>query len=366
MKYVDEYRIKEDIELFLKKIDEVTTREWTIMEVCGGQTHSIIKHGIDKLLNKKISLIHGPGCPVCVTPKEKIDNAIELAQRENVILCTFGDMLRVPGSGKSLEQVKASGADVRSLYSPIDAVKIATENPDKEIVFFAVGFETTAPANALAAVQAKALELKNFSMLVSHVLVPPAIEAIMSNPYTKVDAFLAAGHVCAIMGDSEYLPLVKKYKVPIVITGFEPLDIVQGIYWLIKQLEEGLFEVENQYTRTVRNDGNMEAQNIIKRVFQIDNRNWRGMGEIDSSGLSLSDEYQDLNAELKFHLNKNDLHQLPCEKCRSGEILQGLIRPNECPSFGSDCTPDNPLGATMVSSEGACHAYYLYRSEERT
>jgi hydrogenase expression/formation protein HypD len=363
MKYLDEYREKEAIQVYLEKIRQMTTRSWNLMEVCGGQTHSIIKYGIDKLLPKNISLIHGPGCPICVTPIGKIDLAIQLALRENTILCTFGDMLRVPGSSQSLAQAKATGGDVKTVYSPLDAVTMALNNPDKEVVFFAVGFETTAPANALALVQAESKGLKNFSLLASHVLVPPAIEAIMQNPKTSINGFLAAGHVCAIMGEAEYSPLASKYQVPIVISGFEPLDIVQGIYWLVRQLENQEYKVENQYSRVVPKDGNSKAQELLQEVFQVFKREWRGIGIIAESGLELTSKYSSFDAEKKFSLDKVISN---CQnECQSGEILQGLKRPWQCPSFGSACTPEKPLGATMVSEEGACHAYFLYRGHQR-
>lgn len=363
MKFIDEYRDAEAVKQYVNQINKIVTGNWNIMEVCGGQTHSIVKFGIDELLPKEITLIHGPGCPVCVTPLEQIDKAIELASRENVIFCSFGDMLRVPGSKKDLLSVKAEGGDVRILYSPVDALKIAKENPNKEVVFFAVGFETTAPANAMAVYQAKEQGVKNFSILISHVLVPPAIEAILSSPSNKVQAFLAAGHVCTIMGYEEYYPIAEKYKVPIVVTGFEPVDILQGVYMCVKQLEEGRAEVENQYSRVVSRDGNKYARDIIKKVFTLSNRKWRGIGEINKSGLTLSEDYMEYNAEEKFNLN--DIKVDEPKQCVSGKILQGLIKPNQCEAFGTLCTPEHPLGATMVSSEGACAAYYKYRSKEK-
>src|SRR6476660_3037942 len=300
MKYVDEYRDAKAAEFFRKSIHEIVTRSGTLMEVCGGQTHAIVKFGIDELLPKEVELVHGPGCPVCVTPLELIDKAIMIASRPGVIFCSFGDMLRVPGSDKDLLMVKSAGGDVRIVYSPLDAVKIAQENPEKEVVFFAVGFETTAPANAMAVHQAKQLEVRNFSILVSHVLVPPAIEAVMSSPQCRVQAFLAAGHVCTVMGYTEYYPLAEKYKVPIVVTGFEPLDILQGIYMCVKQLEQGRYEVENQYSRAVRRDGNQPAQELVREVFRVVPRKWRGVGEIPQSGLGLSADYSELDAELRF------------------------------------------------------------------
>jgi len=363
VKYLDEYREADAVMKYASLIKKTVTKAWNIMEVCGGQTHSIVKFGIDELLPKEITLIHGPGCPVCVTPLEQIDKAIELASMQQVIFCSFGDMLRVPGSRKDLLSVKALGGDVRILYSPIDALKIAKENPDKEVVFFAVGFETTAPANAMAVYQAKQQGIKNFSILISHVLVPPAIEAILSSTNNRVNAFLAAGHVCTIMGYEEYYPIAEKHKVPIVVTGFEPVDILSGIYMCVKQLEEGRAEVENQYARVVDKGGNLHAQNIIKEVFKIRNRKWRGIGEISQSGLGLNDNYSEYDAERKFNLS-NIVVDEPSE-CISGLILQGLKKPFDCEAFGKICTPEHPLGATMVSSEGACAAYYKYRNKVR-
>jgi hydrogenase expression/formation protein HypD len=329
------------------------------MEVCGGQTHAIVKFGIDELLPKQITLIHGPGCPVCVTPLEMIDKAIEIAARSGIIFTSFGDMLRVPGSTTDLLSVKAGGGDVRIVYSPLDAVKLAEQNPAKEVVFFGVGFETTAPATAMAVFQAAQKGLKNFSMLISHVLVPPAIEALMSSPNCRVQGFLAAGHVCAVMGYEEYPPLAAKYRVPIVVTGFEPLDIFQGVLMVVQQLESGRAEVENQYARAVRREGNQPAQELIRRVFKIVPRKWRGVGEIPKSGLGLNDAYATFDAEKKFSLADHHVDE-PAE-CLSGLVLQGQIKPHECPAFGTRCTPEHPLGATMVSSEGACAAYYRYR-----
>jgi len=359
MKYIDEYRDAESAKKYSDAIKKITTRSWTIMEICGGQTHAIVKFGIDELLPDKITLVHGPGCPVCVTPVELINKALEIASRPNVIFCSFGDMLRVPGTDKDLLSVKASGGNVKIVYSPLDAVKIALNNPDKEVVFFAVGFETTAPANAMAVFQAKKQGIKNFSILVSHVLVPPAMEVILSSPVCRVQGFLAAGHVCAVMGYEEYYPIAEKYKVPIVVTGFEPLDILQGIYMCIKQLEEGRYEVENQYSRTVQEKGNEPAQNIIKQVFKIVPRKWRGIGEIPHSGLGLSDEYIEYDAERKFSVS--DITAEESLECIAGLVLQGLKKPHDCSAFGTKCTPENPLGAPMVSSEGACAAYYRYR-----
>ena len=359
MKYIDEYRDADSAKQFRNAIHKIVTRSWTLMEVCGGQTHAIVKFGIDELLPKTIELVHGPGCPVCVTPLELIDKAITIASQPNVIFTSFGDMLRVPGSERDLLMVKANGGDVRIVYSPLDAVKIARCNPEKEVVFFAVGFETTAPANAMAVYQAKQLGIRNFSILVSHVLVPPAIEAVMSSPQCRVQGFLAAGHVCTVMGYNEYFPIAKKYKVPIVVTGFEPLDILQGIYMTVKQLEEGRYDVENQYARSVKRNGNAPAQNLVREVFRVVHRKWRGVGEIPESGLGLTDRYREFDAELKFSLTNYTADE-PSE-CISGLVLQGIKKPAECPVFGTRCTPEHPFGATMVSNEGACAAYYRYR-----
>jgi hydrogenase expression/formation protein HypD len=362
MKYLDEYRDGKAAQKYAKEIHHITTRPWNIMEICGGQTHAIVKFGIDELLPKQIRLIHGPGCPVCVTPLEVIENALEIAAKPNVIFCSFGDMLRVPGKSTDLLSVKARGADVRIVYSPLDAVKLAEQNPKKEVVFFAVGFETTAPATAMAAFQAARKNLKNFSLLVSHVLVPPAMEALLSAPDCRVQGFLAAGHVCAVMGYHEYPPLAAKYRVPIVVTGFEPLDILQGVMMCVRQLEEGRAEVENQYARAVRREGNQPAQELIQQVFQVVRRKWRGVGEIPSSGMGLSDAYAAFDAAKKFGLAEREVAEPP--ECLAGSVLQGHIKPRECPAFGKTCTPEHPLGATMVSSEGACAAYYRYRNHE--
>jgi hydrogenase expression/formation protein HypD len=359
MKFLDEYRDGGLAQKLAAEIQRVTTKPWTIMEVCGGQTHAIVKFGIDELLPEKIELIHGPGCPVCVTPLEVIDQALAIAARPEVIFTSFGDMLRVPGSATDLLSVKARGGDVRIVYSPLDAVRLAAENPAREVVFFGVGFETTAPATAMAVYQAAQKRLPNFSLLVSHVLVPPAIEALMSSPDCRVQAFLAAGHVCAVMGFEEYVPLAKKYRVPMVVTGFEPLDILQGIWMTVQQLESGRAEVENQYARAVTRAGNSPAQNLIKTVFRIVPRKWRGLGEIPQSGLGLAGEYAAFDAAKKFGLVRREVDE-PAE-CMAGLILQGLKKPHECPAFGTRCTPEHPFGATMVSSEGACAAYYRYR-----
>jgi hydrogenase expression/formation protein HypD len=361
MKYLDEYRDAEAARKFARAIARITTRPWTIMEVCGGQTHAIVKFGIDELLPREVTLIHGPGCPVCVTPLELIDKALEIAARRDVIFCSFGDMLRVPGSTTDLLAVKAAGGDVRIVYSPMDAVKLAGQNPGKEVVFFGVGFETTAPATAMAVRQAAQAGVKNFSMLVSHVLAPPAIEALLSAPDCRVQGFLAAGHVCTVMGYEEYLPIAAKYRVPIVVTGFEPLDILQGILLCLEQLETGRAEVENQYTRSVRREGNLPARQLIRQVFRVVPRKWRGLGEIPHSGLGLSEAYKSFDAELRFGVAGLSVEE-PSE-CLSGLVLQGKLKPPQCPAFGSRCTPEHPLGATMVSSEGACAAYYRYRCE---
>ncbi len=359
MKYLDEYRDAELAQKIAREIHHVTTRPWNIMEVCGGQTHAIVKFGIDELLPKKITLIHGPGCPVCVTPLEMIDKALEIAARPDVIFTSFGDMLRVPGSTTDLLSVNAGGGDVRMVYSPLDAVRLAEQNPAKEVVFFGVGFETTAPATAMAIYQAAHKGLKNFSMLISHVLVPPAMEALLSSPNCRVQGFLAAGHVCTVMGFEEYLPIAAKYRVPIVVTGFEPLDILQGVLMVVQQLESGRAAVENQYVRSVRREGNRPAQELIRKVFKVVPRKWRGMGEIPQIGLGLREPYAAFDAEKRFGVADRRVEE-PSE-CMSGLVLQGLKKPHECPAFGTRCTPEHPLGATMVSSEGACAAYYRYR-----
>ena len=359
MKYLDEFRDQAAIEACAKAIRAVVRQPWTIMEVCGGQTHSIVKHGLDRLLPESVTLVHGPGCPVCVTPVGIIDKALDLAARKDVIFCSFGDMLRVPGTRGDLFSVKAGGGDVRMVYSPMDALALAKRQPEKEIVFFAVGFETTAPANAMAAYQARQQNVRNFSLLVSHVLVPPAMEAILSAPKNRVQGFLAPGHVCAIVGYAEYEELARRFRVPIVVTGFEPVDILQGILLCLTQLEESRSVVENQYTRFVRRDGNETALRLLREVFTVVPRKWRGVGEISASGLALSDAFADFDAEKRFGLSPNSADE--STECISGEILQGLKKPPDCPAFGTRCTPDQPLGATMVSSEGACAAYFRYR-----
>jgi hydrogenase expression/formation protein HypD len=359
MKYIDEYRDPKAAENYARAIRHITSRPWTIMEVCGGQTHAIVRFGVDEMLPKEITLVHGPGCPVCVTPLELIEKALEIASVPGVIFCSFGDMLRVPGTSRDLLSVKAQGGDVRIVYSPLDALKLARENPGREVVFFAVGFETTAPANAMAVYQASLQGVTNFSMLVSHVLVPPAMEAILSSPVNLVRGFLAAGHVCAVMGYAEYEPIASKYHVPIVVTGFEPLDILQGIYMTIRQLEEGRAEVENQYKRAVQKEGNRPAMQVIREVFEVVPRKWRGVGEIASSGLGLKPKYEAFDAEKRFGVAHRVFEEPSV--CISGSVLRGVMKPHDCPAFGRACTPEHPLGATMVSTEGACAAYYRYR-----
>ncbi|SEG70024.1 Hydrogenase maturation protein HypD [Bryocella elongata] len=358
MKYQEEFRNSGAVQRLLAEIRETVTRPWSLMEVCGGQTHSILRNGLDQLLPKEIRLIHGPGCPVCVTPLVAIDRALAIAARPGVIFCSFGDMLRVPGSDKDLFRIKSEGGDVRIVYSPLDAVKIARENPGREVVFFAIGFETTAPANAMAIEVARQQSIRNFSALVSHVLVPPAIEAILSSPATRVNAFLAAGHVCSVMGTWEYPPLAEKYHVPIVVTGFEPYDLLAGILACVRQLERGEARVENAYERAVSEQGNLPAQALLSRVFTTIDRAWRGIGVIPRSGWALSDAYRDFDAEHRFSVGGIVANESPL--CHSGEVLQGLLKPNQCPAFGKQCTPRTPLGATMVSNEGACSAYYNY------
>lgn len=358
MKHLSEYRDPELVKQYLDEIQKTVTQPWTIMEVCGGQTHSLVKNGILELLPREITMVHGPGCPVCVTPLNLIDKAIYLAEEKGAILCSFGDMLRVPGSEKSLLEAKASGADIRILYSPLEAVKIAQENPDREVVFFAVGFETTAPANALSVLHASRAGLTNYSILASHVLVPPAIAALMSDPECVVQAFLAAGHVCTIMGMDEYWPLVDQYGVPIVITGFEPVDLLQGILMTVKQLEAGQVKLENQYTRMVKPDGNPNAKQVIYQVFEPIDRMWRGIGVIPESGYRVRDQYQAYDANIKFEVKLEEAPEHA--ECIAGDIMKGLKKPHQCSQFGKKCTPSHPLGAPMVSSEGACAAYYHF------
>ncbi len=359
MKYIDEFRDAELVKKTVAEIHRVVKRPSAIMEICGGQTHAIMHFGLDQLLPDEIELVHGPGCPVCVTPLEQIDKALEIASRPDVIFTSYGDMLRVPGSSKDLFSIRAAGGDVRVVYSPLDAVKIAQQNPDKQIVFFAIGFETTAPANAMSVVQAKALGVENFSILVSHVRVPPAMHAILGSPNNRVQAFLAAGHVNAVMGYWEYPPIAEQYKVPMVVTGFEPLDILQGILMTVKQLAEGRAEVENGYGRAVTFEGNKPAQAVINKVFQECDRKWRGIGTIPASGWCLRPEFAHFDAERRFDVG--DIHPEESPLCQAGLVLQGLLKPNECPAFGKECTPEHPLGATMVSGEGACAAYYRYK-----
>jgi hydrogenase expression/formation protein HypD len=358
MKYLSEYRSPELVDYFLKEIKRTVTRPWVMMEVCGGQTHSLVKNGLLNMLPEHVRMVHGPGCPVCVTPLNLIDKAVYLAEEKKVILCSFGDMIRVPGSKKSLLDAKAGGADIRILYSPLEAVKIAAENPDKEVVFFAVGFETTAPANALSVIHAKRQGLKNYSILTSHVLVPPAMEAIINDDENIVQGFLAAGHVCTIMGLGEYYPIVEKYKIPMVVTGFEPVDLLQGIAMLVAQLEKGEYKLENQYSRVVEEEGNPAARKMIDDVFESSDREWRGIGTIPGSGFELREDFSAYDANKKFQVNIAKAEEN--KDCIAGQVLRGLKKPHECSQFGKRCTPSNPLGAPMVSSEGACAAYYHY------
>lgn len=357
MKYLTEYRSLADTKKYLSLIEKTVTKPWNIMEICGGQTHGLVRNGILDLLPGKVRMIHGPGCPVCVTPLNLIDKAIELLEN-GVIVCSFGDMIRVPGSKKSLLEAKSNGGDLRILYSPLEAVKIAKENPGKEVVFFAVGFETTAPANALSVLHAEHDGLENYSILVSHVLVPPAMEAILDDELCNIDAFLGAGHVCAIMGFEAYYPLADKYKIPIVITGFEPLDLVHGIYLAVCQLEKGIHKVENQYARVVKPEGNKAAKEVINKVFEVGNREWRGIGVIPNSGYQIREVYIKYDAETKFGISHIKVPENT--DCIAGEILRGIKKPHQCSQFGKKCTPYNPLGAPMVSSEGACAAYYHF------
>jgi hydrogenase expression/formation protein HypD len=363
VKYLDEYRNPDLVKNALSQIRLSVIQPWVIMEICGGQTHSIIRSGLDQLLPPEIELVHGPGCPVCVTPLEAIDKAIEIASQKNVIFTTYGDMLRVPGSNFDLFSVRAAGGDVRVLFSPLDAVRMAKENPDKQVVFFAIGFETTAPANCMSVLQAKQLGLENFSVLVSHVRVPPAMNAILSSSENRVQAFLAAGHVCTVMGFWEYLPIAQQYRIPIVVTGFEPLDLCSGILQAVTMLEKGLYGVENRYERMVTREGNRHAQQVINQVMQSADRNWRGIGLFPESGWVLRPEFEKFDAEKRFQVQNIQTRESPL--CISGKILQGLKKPDQCQAFGTLCTPQNPLGATMVSSEGACAAYYHYRKVGR-
>ncbi len=357
--FTSQFRDSSLVKAVIHQIERRLTRPWVLMEICGGQTHSIMRYGLDQLLPPQIELVHGPGCPVCVTPLEQIDRALAIASQPNVIFTSFGDMLRVPGSQTDLFDIRARGGQVKVVFAPLDAVRIAEQNPDKQVVFFAIGFETTAPANAAAILQAKALGLKNFSVLVSQVCVPPAMHAILSSPANRVQGFLAAGHVCTVMGTREYNPIAEQYRVPIVVTGFEPLDLVHGILKTVVQLEEGRCKVENAYPRAVTEQGSLGAQNMIRRVFKTVDRNWRGIGLIPGSGWGLSDEFAEFNAENRFHVDHINTQESPL--CIAGQVLQGIKKPVDCPAFGNACTPDTPLGAPMVSSEGACAAFYRYR-----
>ena len=359
MKYVDEYRDPKIAQAVAGEITRKVTRPWVLMEVCGGQTHTLMRYGIDELLPRDIEMVHGPGCPVCVTPLEMVDRAIRIASFPGVIFTSYGDMLRVPGSASDLFQAKANGADVRVVYSPMDALKIARENPDRKVVFFGVGFETTAPANGMAVWRAKCEGLRNFSMLVSHVLVPPAMRLILSSPANRVQGFIAPGHVCTVMGYREYEDLASEFHVPMVVGGFEPLDLLESISMLVSQLEEGRAEVENQYARSVNCEGNLPAQNILREVFEVSDRQWRGIGPIRQSGYKLRQEFADFDAERVFHVEDSRAEEP--KECISALVLQGLKKPVDCPAFGKRCTPMTPLGAPMVSAEGACAAYYQYR-----
>jgi hydrogenase expression/formation protein HypD len=358
MKYVSEFRDPVLVEQGLEALRETLTRPWVLMEICGGQTHAIVRSGLDRMLPPEIELVHGPGCPVCVTPLEQIDKALAIASRPEVIFTSYGDMLRVPGSERDLFSVRAAGGDVRVVYSPLDAVRLAEENPDREVVFFAIGFETTAPANAMSVLQAKAKGVKNFSVLVSHVRVPPAMRAILGSPTNRVQGFLAAGHVCAVMGYWEYPTIAETYGVPIVVTGFEPLDIIQGILATVRQLERGEHKVGNAYARAVTEEGNRPAQAMIRRVFRDVDRKWRGIGTIPMSGWALTEEFMEFDAEERFQVE--DIAPQESPLCIAGQILQGMKKPFDCTAFGHECTPEHPLGATMVSAEGACAAYYRY------
>ncbi|HLF56636.1 MAG TPA: hydrogenase formation protein HypD [Thermoanaerobaculia bacterium] len=358
MRFVDEYRDPALAQALVAAIERDTRHPWTLMEICGGQTHTLLRSGIDRMIPDLITLVHGPGCPVCVTPLEQIDRAIAIARRPGTLFASFGDMLRVPGSETDLLAVKSEGGDVRIVYSPLDAVRLAQKNPDREVVFFAVGFETTAPPNAMAVWQAEKLGLRNFSVLVSHVLVPPAMEAILGSPLNRVQGFLAAGHVCAVMGYWEYEPIALRHQIPITVTGFEPLDLLHGIHLTVKALEEGRVGVENQYSRAVVREGNRPAQALVAQVFETCDRKWRGIGPIPASGFRLRPEYSAFDAERRFEVEGVTADESPL--CIAGEILQGLKKPHLCPAFGKQCTPERPLGAPMVSAEGACAAYFRY------
>ncbi len=361
MKYIDEYRDPQKVKALLAEIGKVLTQPWVLMEICGGQTHAFLHHGLDEMLPGGIELVHGPGCPVCVTPLEQIDKALAIASRPDVTFTSYGDMLRVPGSTTDLFAIRAKGGDVRVVYSPLEAVKLAQDNPNKQVVFFAIGFETTAPPNAMAVMQASKLGLQNFSVLVSHVCVPPAMEAILGSKHNRVQAFLAAGHVCAVMGFHEYPPIAQKYHIPIVVTGFEPVDLLVGVLAAVRQLEAGRAEVQNAYERAVTYEGNLPAQKIMNTVFQPEDRKWRGIGSIPMSGLGLRPEFEAYDAEKKFSVGEIITQESPL--CIAGEILQGMKKPPQCPAFGTLCNPQNPLGAPMVSAEGACAAYYRYHRE---
>lgn len=361
MKYIDEFRDPARVKALLTEIGRTTTQPWVLMEICGGQTHAFLHHGLDQILPGGIELVHGPGCPVCVTPLEQIDKALAIAARSEVIFTSYGDMLRVPGSATDLFTVRAKGGDVRVVYSPLEAIQIAEANPDKQVVFFAIGFETTAPPNAMAVLQAKKRGIRNFSVLVSHVCVPPAMEAILSSRLNRVQAYLAAGHVCAVMGYHEYPPIVEKYKVPIVVTGFEPIDLLRGVLAAVRQLESGEAKAENAYERAVTLEGNQQAQKVMNQVLQPVDRKWRGIGTIPLSGLGLRSEFDQFDAEKRFSVGEIDTQESPL--CIAGEVLQGMKKPPQCVAYGKECTPQSPLGAPMVSAEGACAAYYRYHRE---
>ncbi|MBL8232081.1 MAG: hydrogenase formation protein HypD [Bryobacterales bacterium] len=358
MKHLDEYRDAPTVAGLAQAIHRITTQSWTLMEICGGQTHNILRNGLDRMLPPGITLVHGPGCPVCVTPVELIDKAVAIAGKPEVIFCSFGDMIRVPGSQRSLLDAKAMGADLRVVYSPLDAVNLARQNPARQVVFFAVGFETTAPANAMAVWQSQQLGVDNFSVLVAHVLVPPAMESILGSPNCRVQGFLAPGHVCTVEGYLDYEPVAAYYRVPVVVTGFEPVDILEGILMVVQQLESGRAEVENQYARVVHREGNTAARDLVRSVFEVSDRSWRGVGRIPNSGLKLRERYRSFDAEARFGIRMASLPEP--DECIAGLVLQGVKKPCDCPAFGTSCTPERPLGAPMVSSEGACSAYYLY------
>lgn len=362
MRYLDEYRDAEAAHGYAEAIRQATTRPWTLMEICGGQTHSIVRFGIDQLLPPEIELVHGPGCPVCVTPVGRIDQAVRIARTPGKVLCSFGDMLRVPGTQGDLLRARAEGGEVRIVYSPLDALRLAAKDPDREYIFFAVGFETTAPANALTVLHAHRQGVRNFSLLTAHVCVPPAMEAILSSPGNRVQGFLAAGHVCAVMGAAEYPPIAERFRVPIVVTGFEPVDLLLGILRCVQQLETGRYEVENAYARAVRHEGNRHAIEAMQEVFEASDQSWRGIGSIPNSGLRLREAFAVYDAERKFGLGPPE--DVPAGECQAALVLQGRLKPDQCPAFGTRCTPESPLGAPMVSSEGACAAYYRYRSRE--